>query len=46
MRTITEKDLRGLLVAFRTFIRPLSGERISQQAGIPLITKALDAGRG
>lgn len=44
MRTITEKDLRGLLVAFRTFIRPLSGERISQQAGIPLITRALDAG--
>lgn len=44
MRIITEKDLRGLLVAFRTFIRPLSGERISQQAGIPLITRALDAG--
>lgn len=44
MRTFTEKDKRGLLVALRVFVRNLSGERISQQAGGPLIDKALEAG--
>lgn len=44
MRTITEKDRRGLLVAFRRFLRAMSGERISAQAGGPLLDEALEAG--
>lgn len=44
MRTITNKDKRGLLVAIRVFLRHLNGERLSQQAGFPLIEKALEAG--
>ena len=44
MRIFTEKDILGLLVALRAFLKPLSGERISRQAGIPLIQKALDGG--
>lgn len=44
MRIITEKDKRGLLVAFRTFIRPFTGERISQVAGNAIIERALEAG--
>lgn len=44
MRTFTDKDKRGLLVALRVFLRNMNGERISQTAGAPLIQKALDAG--
>ncbi len=44
MRTFTDKDKRGILVALRVFLRSLNGERVSQQAGIPLIEKALAAG--
>lgn len=44
MRTITKKDKRGLLVAFRRFLRAMSGERISQQAGEPLLESAIEAG--
>lgn len=44
MRVITKKDKRGLLVAFRRFLKAMSGERISQQAGEPLLESALDAG--
>ena len=44
MRTFTDKDKRGLLVALRVFLRNMNGERISQPAGAPLIQKALDAG--
>lgn len=44
MRIITKKDKRGLLVAFRRFLKAMSGERISQQAGEPLLESALEAG--
>lgn len=44
MRIITEKDKRGILVAFRTFIRALNGERIGQTAGNAIIERALEAG--
>lgn len=44
MRNITQKDKRGLLIAFRVFLRAMSGERLSQQAGDVILTKALDAG--
>ena len=44
MRIITPKDKRGLLIAFRVFLRAMSGERLSQQAGEPILEKALGAG--
>lgn len=44
MRIFTDKDKRGLLIALRVFLRHLNGERISQQAGLPLIQKAIEAG--
>ncbi len=44
MRIITEKDKRGLLVAIRTFLRAVNGERLSQSAGMPVIEKALKGG--
>ena len=44
MRTITTKDKRGLLIAFRVFLRAMSGERLSQQAGDAILDKALDSG--
>ena len=44
MRTITEKDKRGLLLAVRAFLRAVNGERISQQAGMPVLEKALACG--
>ena len=44
MRTITTKDKRGLLIAFRIFLRAMSGERLSQQAGGEVIERALGAG--
>lgn len=44
MRIITEKDKRGMLIALRVFLRSTSGERLSPQAGLPLITKAVDGG--
>lgn len=44
MRKFTDQDKRGLLVAVRVFLHALSGERLSQQAGIPLIEKLLEAG--
>ena len=44
MRTITTKDKRGLLIAFRIFLRAMSGERLSQQAGGELLEQALAAG--
>ena len=44
MRIITEKDKRGLLIAFRVFMRTMTGERISQQAGDVILGKALDEG--
>ena len=44
MRIFTEKDRRGLLVAFRVFVRDLSGERISAKAGEDIINRALSGG--
>lgn len=44
MRTFTNKDREGLLVAFRAFLRALSGERLSPQAGKEIISTALDTG--
>ena len=44
MRTITEKDKRGLLLAVRAFLRAVNGERVSQQAGMPVLEKALKNG--
>ena len=44
MRTFTEKDYRGILVAFRTFLRAMNGERLPQKAGDALIRKAVDNG--
>lgn len=44
MRIITEKDKRGLLIAFRTFIRPFTGERVSQVAGNAIIERVLESG--
>lgn len=44
MRIITEQDKRGLLVALRTFLRHLNGERLSGSAGTPLIVRLLACG--
>ena len=44
MRTFTQKDKSGLVVAMRVFLRYVNGERLSRPAGLPLIEKALQNG--
>lgn len=44
MRIITEKDKRGLLIAVRTMMRTLNGERIPPTVGAALIDAVLAAG--
>lgn len=43
-RIITEKDKRGLLLAFRVFVRAMNGERIPTTAGNNMLQKALNEG--
>lgn len=44
MRTITEKDRRGLLVAFRLFVKQAGGERVGAPEGDAMLGRALSAG--
>lgn len=46
MRTFTEKDRRGLAVAFRIFVRAMSGERTGTAAAEKLVVKATSEGVG